>query len=98
MKLEIKDASHAAWRARYVYLDGRKIAHLGFDPDSSNPQVFGSVNGHEFRFRVPTIRWTYPMAPWKLKLYMIQNQFLHNMDGRYGWGSPYARKAKNESR
>lgn len=90
MKIKIATAEGAAWRARYVYLDARKIAHIGVDPTASKgPQAFGSIAGHEFRFNLPTLRYANNMSPLRLRLFKLSQRFWHNMDGRYGWGSKY---------
>jgi hypothetical protein len=87
MKFKVMKAEKCAWRARYVFVNDRKVFHLGFDPEQSRPQLFGSLLGREFRLRVPTIRWSQHLKGIKLKLWRLQHSFLHNMDGRYGWGT-----------
>lgn len=99
LKVEVADAGGASWRARYLYVNGSKVAHIGVTPNGgTKPQLFGSVAGREFRLPLPTVRWKYPCSPLRMAAYKVVHQFWHNMDGRYGWGSEYRRKAKEEER
>jgi hypothetical protein len=85
MKLELKSANGAAWRARYLYVDGKQVAHVGIDP-TERPTLFGRIASHSFRVALPRVPWKYPCSPAYLKAYQLSNNFWHNMDGRYGWG------------
>jgi hypothetical protein len=98
-KIRILDGGCAAWRARYLYVNERKVAHIGIDPTGSHgPQMFGSLLGRSFRFGLPHVRWQYPASPLRMRLYKASSHFWHMMDGRYGWGSAYHAKAKAEAR
>lgn len=78
-----------------------KIFHLGIDPNTigPGPTLFGGFfplprrRGFDFRVKLPHISWTMVMRSnyneRLLKLYKLQQTFLHNLDGRYGWGSGY---------
>lgn len=86
--IEVRDAGGAAWRARYVYRGGRKVAHLGIDPnDGVKPTLFGSVGGRSFRVGLPTVPWRVGAGRLYLSAYKASRWFWHGMDGRYGWGS-----------
>lgn len=93
MKVHVMNGGGAAWRARYLYVDGRKVASIGVTPNEGvTPQLFGSVLGKEFRFPLPTLSWKNPCHPLRMKAYVAVRTFWHNVDGRYGWGSEYRRK------
>ncbi len=93
LKVEVANGGGAAWRARYVYVNGAKVAHIGVDPgDGWKPECFGSVAGKEFRFRLPTLKWKHPCSPVRKAAYKVVSEFWANMDGRYGWGSEYRRR------
>lgn len=95
MKLEIKNAGGAEWRARYVYVNERKVAHIGVVPNNGvNPELFGSLAGKEFRLPLPTVKWKHPCNPLRFAAWKVVHTFWHNMDGRYGWGSEYRRKKR----
>jgi len=90
LTLELADGGGAAWRARYLYVNGAKVAHIGVDPNNGvTPQCFGSLLGRDFRFGLPTLRWKTDMGKLHLAAYKVVNRFWHNVDGRYGWGSKY---------
>ncbi len=88
MKLKIMAATKCAWRARYLYINDRKVAYIGIDPNEGvNPQMFGGIIGKTFRFRLPSLSWKYPCSSIRTAAYKAVRTFWHNMDGRYGWGS-----------
>lgn len=93
MKVELETARGCAWRARYLRVNGRQVAHLGVDPnDGTRPQLFGRIFARSFRFALPTVHWKHPMSPLRSRLYGAVHLFWHMVDGRYGWGSKYRRK------
>lgn len=109
--IQVKFAEKSAWRAVYVYIGKmhgpgpysgfreHKIFHLGIDPDSAKPTIFGGVfpiprhKGFSFRIGVPHISWNMVVRSnyneRLTKIYKLQQEFLSNLDGRYGWGSGY---------
>lgn len=94
IEIHIYDGGGAAWRARYIMINGRKVAHIGVDPNGgTRPEMFGSLLGREFRFSLPTLHWKYPASPLRMRAYKLTSAFWHNVDGRYGWGSE-ARKRR----
>ena len=83
--LRIVTSHKCAWRAVYVKAPGqygRVYAHVGIDPDTIRPVVFGSFMGRKFRPVVPHIRWTYPMHPLKRWVWKGQQWVLWHLDGR----------------
>src|ERR1700677_3891769 len=88
MKLQVVKATGCAWRARYLYLDGKKIAYIGVDPNRDTaPQLFGGVAGRNFRFKLPYVSFRNTSSPLYLRAYKMSQAFWHGVDGRYGWGS-----------
>lgn len=93
-KIKIMDGGGAAWRARYVYVNGDKVAHLGIDPDGGRrPALFGSLAGKEFRVNLPTVPWKYPSSALYLRAHKLSSEFWHGLDGRFGWGTEAWRKS-----
>lgn len=87
---KILGAGCAAWRARYLMLNGRKVAHICLDPSNGRtPTLSGSVAGREFRLRLPTLHWRYNASPLYRRAYQVVNRFWAGVDGRYGWGTIY---------
>lgn len=88
MKVEVVGAGGSAWRGRYLYVNDRKVAHLGVDPDHGvKPRLFGSVMGKEFHLPLPTLHFKSPASPLRMATYKAVHRFWHNVDGRYGWGT-----------
>jgi hypothetical protein len=87
-KLELVKAEGCAWRARYLNLDGRQIAHIGVDPNQGvNPSLFGSIAGRSFRFKLPTVPWKCDASPLYLRAYKVSSAFWCGMNGIHGWGT-----------
>lgn len=96
---KILDGGGAAWRALYVYVKGRQLAHIGIQPDNGvKPTLFGGVGfapkQYNFRVPLPTIRWKYPHGKVWLRAYKFSQEFWHGMDGRYGWGTKHREEMK----
>lgn len=93
MGLKVSFAAGCAWRAIYLYLNERQIAHIGVDPNNgTRPQAFGGIAipkvwDKSFRVGLPTLRFKHPMSPVRSKAYSLVHTFWHKVDGRYGWGS-----------
>lgn len=97
MALKVAFAAGCAWRAIYISLNGKQVAHIGVDPNNgTRPQAFGGIAGgrtsetnwsHAFRLNLPTLRFKHPMSPLRSKAYGVVHTFWHKVDGRYGWGS-----------
>ena len=104
MKVEVETGRGAAWRARYLRINGTQRCYIGVDPnDGVTPQLFGGYFLHRelqgsFRIPLPTVRFKHPCSPLEARVYGIVRRFWHNMDGRYGWGSEYYKKRKAEER
>ena len=86
-KMQIQTAGGCAWRALYLSLNGRQIAHIGVDPNNGvTPQLFGGFRWKSFRLPLPTLRWKWPCSGVRMFAYRMVHQFWFNVDGRYGWG------------
>ncbi len=86
-RLEVVRAEKCAWRARYVYVNGNQVAHIGVDPhDGNKPQVFGGIGPWNFRIRLPTLPWRINAGPLYVRAYQLVRKFWFGVDGRYGWG------------
>ena len=82
--MKVMFAKQCAWRAMYVFVGDRQVAHLGIDPEPSKPQVFGRLFGWSFRFTVPHLSWSRAAGhPVLLPLYRAQGRLLHRIDGRF---------------
>lgn len=78
--LEIKFAEKCAWRAFYVYVRDRQVAHLGIDPTADRgARVFGRLFRFSFRLRVPFTVWRFNQP----RLVTRWQQFIHSLDGRF---------------
>ncbi len=92
--IKVSFAERCAWRAVYIYLQGKQVAHLGVDPrDGVRPQVFGGIAGgvtsetnwsHSFRLNIPTLRFKHPSTALYSKAYSLTSRFWHKVDGRFG--------------
>ncbi|HZT78581.1 MAG TPA: hypothetical protein VFA26_00045 [Gemmataceae bacterium] len=87
----LRFAEHCAWRAFYLYgpFGDTLNLSLGFDSNlgtSKPPRLFGCVLGWHWSISLPTLRWKSKAGRIRRWLYGWQQWFLHNMDGRYGWG------------
>lgn len=92
LTVAVESAKGCAWRARYLYLNGRQIAHIGVDPNNGvKPKAFGGVGGMSFRFTLPWVAWRYNASPLLRPLERMSSWFYHNLDGRYGWGTEYTK-------
>ncbi len=87
-EIVVEFAEKCAWRAAYLFVDGRQVAHIGVDPDHGvRPKLFAKVAGRSFRFNLPRVPWRQDASPLYLHAYRMSASFWHNVDGRYGWGS-----------
>lgn len=82
--IKVRDAKGCAWRARYLYLNDQKVAHLSVDPnDGTKPTLSGSVMGRTFRVNLPTLHWRTDAGPIYTRAYQIVRHFWHKVDGRF---------------
>ena len=85
---EVQTAKGCAWRAVYLRVNGRQVAHIGVDPNNGvTPQAFGGVGSRSFRFMLPRLSWRMNAGPTYTRLYRLSSAFWHKVDGRYGWGT-----------
>jgi hypothetical protein len=88
MQVQVLNGGGAAWRARYLIVNGRQVAHIGVDPrEGVTPALFGAVGNVSFRLPLPTVRWRMNRGRLYLFAYRLSSAFWHGMDGRYGWGT-----------
>lgn len=87
-EIAVSFAENCAWRAAYLYVDGRQVAHIGVDPNHGvRPTLFLKVGRDNFRYNLPRVPWRMDAGPVYLHLYKLAATFWHNVDGRIGWGA-----------
>jgi len=87
MKIKMMTANGSAWRAVYLFVNDRQVAHLGVDPnDGVKPVAFGGVLSHGFRVGLPHVPWRSNAGSMYVRAYKASSMFWHKVDGRYGWG------------
>ncbi len=87
-EITIEFAEKCAWRAAYLFVDGRQVAHIGVDPNHGvRPRLFVMVGGgRSHNFLLPRVPWKQDASLLYLHAYRLSASFWHNVDGRYGWG------------
>ena len=91
-KIKILSSKGCAWRALYLNVNDRQVAHLSVDPNNgSKPEMSGSLSPpmgeheirYEFRVPLPTLHWRSNASPGYLRAYRAVRMFWHKVDGRY---------------
>ena len=86
---QIQTAGKCAWRAFYVSIRktdaggwqyARQLAHLGIDPTSSRPAIFGGLWFFSFRIGIPFARGWHPNHSRARKAW---SRWVHSLDGRF---------------
>lgn len=90
--IEVQTAEGCAWRAVYLHVNGRQVAHLGVDPCLGvRPTAFGSVKlgrlGRSFQLSLPHVPWKNDISGLRLQAYRLSQWFWSRVDGRFGWGT-----------